>query len=304
MLHRINQYIQVVESPRFQFPHCNCLLIEDEQRCLIDTSPLQPDIERISQRPLDLIINSHGHLDHYFYNCRFPDSRIFIHPADYSIATSAQSYADEFAIRQFAPDPTWDELFIQSIQYYPTRIDGEIVDLQYFDFGHTRVQVLHLPGHSTGHCGFFFPEQGFVFSADIDFSSFGPWYGNLHSSIPDLLNSIDRLLNLKPDYYICGHGSPLIREGAAKRLRAYRDIIFQRQRRIVELMYGGRHTIAELAEPLPVYRRKVEPVALFHIFEQIMITIHLQYLEQQGYVLREGDSWFLKKNLSPTRLML
>lgn len=302
MLHNIDKHVRVVEFPGFHYSNCNCILIEDDRRLLLDAGPNEEDLAALMKRPPEVIVNSHGHIDHYVFNHCFPDSLILMHPADHAIAQSGQAYVEEFDLPSRTPVPELCQIYLEAIRYYPTRIDGVIEDAQWFDAGHVRFQVLHAPGHSPGHCCFFFPEQGFIFSIDIDFSTFGPWYANLHSSIPELLASMERLDALKPDYYVSGHGEPFIRGEVHKKMLAYRDTVFQRQRRVVDVLYKGKHDLEDMAHELPVYQRPLEPGIVFHIYEQVMILHHLRYLEQQGYVACDEGRWFLTKNLSRSRL--
>ncbi|MDO4540800.1 MAG: MBL fold metallo-hydrolase [Syntrophomonadaceae bacterium] len=304
MLHKIDKYVRVVEFPGFHYSNCNCVLIEDEQRFLLDTGPNEEDLAMLINQPPDIIVNSHGHIDHYVFNHCFPDSRILMHAGDHAIAQSTEAYLNEFNISTLAPDPAWCEIYAQAVRHYPTRIDGQIHDNQWFDTGHVRFQVLHTPGHSPGHCCFFFPEQGFIFSIDIDFSTFGPWYASVSCSLSELLASIDRLADIKPDYYISGHGAPFIRDEVQKRLLAYRDTIFQRQRRVVDVLYKGKNDIEDMAHDLPVYQRLLAPKEIFHIYEQSMIMVHMRYLEELGYTYCEDGKWYLAKNLSRAKLDL
>ena len=59
--------------------------------------------------------------------------------------------------------------------------DGERFDLG----GGLRVEVVHLPGHTRGHCGFLVEPDGVFFVADVDLSSFGPYYGDHWSDLED-----------------------------------------------------------------------------------------------------------------------
>ena len=43
--------------------------------------------------------------------------------------------------------------------------DGEI-----FDLGERKVQVVHTPGHSPGHCCFYEAERGYLYSGDLIYS--------------------------------------------------------------------------------------------------------------------------------------
>jgi glyoxylase-like metal-dependent hydrolase (beta-lactamase superfamily II) len=283
-----------MDYPGFKFPYCNCLLIEDDINCLIDTSAGKSDLSYLMKKEINLIINSHGHLDHYINNYYFPDSKVIMHPADHGIAQSADNYLDEFGLKAFAKDPQMQQLYLDAIQYRTTRIDDLIMDKQVINLGSTSIETVHLPGHSAGHCGFFFPEQGFIFSADIDFSVFGPWYANWGSSLADFFQSIDRLIAMKPDYIITGHGDAIVKENISRRLLEYRDIIYARQQRIIELLRNGRHTVDEIARECPVYIHLPEPKELFYVYEEVMVAVHLRYLQESGDVIQEDQRYYLK----------
>ena len=52
--------------------------------------------------------------------------------------------------------------------------DRLLEDKEILDFGHTRVQVLHTPGHTAGHLSFHFLDEKVIFLADLDLVKFGP----------------------------------------------------------------------------------------------------------------------------------
>ncbi len=295
---KIDKHITVIDVQRFQYPSCNCLWIDDEVSCLIDTGFGASEHANIIEQELDLIINSHGHIDHCLNNNCFPTSKVLMHQADQAIAQSADKYLEVFGLKALAKDPSWHKLYLQAVQYQSTSIDGFLEDKQVISLGSTNLQVLHLPGHSPGHCGFLFPEQGFIFTADIDFSTFGPWYANMNSSLTDFLQSIDLLLALKPDYMISGHGEAIIKEDISRRLIAYRDIIYDRERRIVDLLNSGHHSLADIAREYPVYRHPPKPEQIFYIYEQVHVLAHLRHLQELGYVIQEDQHYYLKDGLS------
>ena len=301
---KIDNHINILDFPSFQYPHCNCLWIADDINCLIDTSPSLKDLEYLLKNPVDLIINTHGHMDHYMFNHYFPNSKIMMHQADHGIAQSADTYLDKFGFKTYNKNPDMNRLILEGLKYRTTKIDESIEDKQVINLGTTSFETLHLPGHSPGHCGFWFPEQGFVYTADIDLSEFGPWYGNLNCSLPEFLQSIERLLNMKPDYIVTGHGGPIVKEHVISRLKGYRDIIYARQRRIMELIHRGHHTLEEIARAIPIYLQLPRPKALFYVYEQVMITIHLRYLQELGYITQEGLRYYLKEGIHPSRISI
>jgi glyoxylase-like metal-dependent hydrolase (beta-lactamase superfamily II) len=291
---KINQYIKFLDYPGYQHPHCNCLLIEDDVRCIIDSSCGEEDLAYLKQRPVDIILHTHGHHDHYFYNHCFPNSTIYMHQADHAIAQSTGSYLHFFGIEPLGKNPQLNSFFLKATQYLTTEIHARIEDKQGLDLGSTRLEMLHLPGHSAGHCGFLFPDQGFVYTGDIDLSVFGPWYGNLNCKVQDFLDSLDRLIALKPDYIITGHGEGIVKEKVIPRLQKFRDIIYYREQRILDLIKSGHHTLEEMAAKCPVYQKIPKPHAIYYIYEQVMILVHLWHLEEQEIIFKEGQGYYLR----------
>ncbi|HPF21070.1 MAG TPA: MBL fold metallo-hydrolase [Syntrophomonas sp.] len=293
----INQHIAVVEFHGFEYPHCNCLLVRDDINCLLDNSPGRADLENLCRQPVDIIVNSHGHIDHYLCNQYFPSSRVYMHPADQAIAQSAEKYLQAFGLTTLTHNPVLQQLYLKAVKNRTAIMDEDISEGQKLNCGATKIEVLHLPGHSPGHCGFLFPDQGFIFTADIDVSNFGPWYANLNSSIIDYVQSINRVIDLKPDFIISGHGQAMIKDGLMKKLTDYRDIIFARQERIVELLFRGYHRLPDLARQCPIYIKFPRPREIFYIYEQVMILAHLRYMEEIGQVIRDGDQYYLKDGI-------
>jgi len=290
MRHRIDQNIQVLEFPGFHYANCNCLLIEDDVRCLIETGCHESELAELQNQPPQIIVNSHGHGDHCRYTYAFPEAKVLMHPGDRTIVESADNYLKEFAFDSLV-NPEWSEIFLREMCYRPIIIDEDLEDGQEICTGHCGFQVLHMPGHCAGHCCFFFPEQGFVFTSDIEFSDFGPWYGMVHSSVFDQLQSLERLAALGADYYISGHGTPIVHDPDGSRLQAYRNTVLERQRRVADLLYRGRNTVEDIAKGLPIYRRLPRPAPIFWAYEVMMVLNHLRYLEEQGYAIHDGDNW-------------
>uniref|UniRef100_UPI0005277505 MBL fold metallo-hydrolase n=1 Tax=Streptomyces bikiniensis TaxID=1896 RepID=UPI0005277505 len=83
-----------------------------------------------------------------------------------------------------------------------------------FDLGGRTVTVVHLPGHTPGHSGYLVEPDGFLYVADIDLTSFGPYYGDPGSSLPDFEASMRRCREIGARWYGTGHQKGVI-EGAA-----------------------------------------------------------------------------------------
>jgi glyoxylase-like metal-dependent hydrolase (beta-lactamase superfamily II) len=74
------------------------------------------------------------------------------------------------------------------------------------------VQVVALPGHTTGHAGYWIPDVGVLATGDlIDFqNSQGMDLNNPRSDFAMALDSLGRALELVPEILIPAHGEPLV----------------------------------------------------------------------------------------------
>lgn len=89
-------------------------------------------------------------------------------------------------------------------------LDEDFADGDLIRFGHEQLRVLHLPGHSPGHCGFAMESIGLCLIGDACFSSAAGrtdlWGGN----DPDQERSLDRLAGLPVEWeLVAGHGPNL-----------------------------------------------------------------------------------------------
>lgn len=300
---RLFKHITLLELPQFMYPYCNCLWIEDEINCLIDSSPPDEELTLLRGKTVHLIINSHGHIDHNRANYRFPEARVLLHQSNHSLVESEEGYLQAFGFDRFL-DEAGQNMYLRGPGYRPRPADGILEDGQVINLGETRFEVVHLPGHIYGHCGFFFPEEGFIFTADIDLNRFGPWYGNMTSDVDDFIGSIDTLIKMQPEMIVSGHGPRPITSGIKSGLIRYRDTIFRREEEIIKLLHRGKHTIAEIGAEMPIYKRLLEPQQIFYLYECAMDWKHLQRLERQGRVERKGNKYFLNHGIRPSNLNL
>ena len=58
----------------------------------------------------------------------------------------------------------WTQLLTEVVKYQPKEPDRLLEDEEILDFGQTRVQVLHTPGHTAGHLSFHFLDERRDFS--------------------------------------------------------------------------------------------------------------------------------------------
>lgn len=268
------------------FPYSHSLLIESGGRAIIDTGAGETALGSIHPDRIDIVINSHYHRDHSGGNYLFPKAEKWIHELD------APPLSDQTARDRYTAFYRWEEIMgyprVPMIgksgsgipAFVPQSFHRYLQDGEVLDFGAVQAVVLHLPGHTPGHCGFYFPKEKIVFAADIDLTPVGPWYGDETSSLPDFEASIDRLLSLDIDIYCCSHRKP-IREGIKDRLLSYKNMIQEREDRLLSLL-DQPTALPDMTGKMVIFKDYSHIYSTF--WERIMIEKHLAQLQAKGLV--------------------
>jgi len=83
-------------------------------------------------------------------------------------------------------------------------IDSRVRDADRFEFGETYAQIFEVPGHTSGHIAFYFPDEGMAFVGD----TYLRWGAArlFEGSAPQMWSSLEKLLALPDDTQIfCAH---------------------------------------------------------------------------------------------------
>lgn len=164
-------------------------------------------------------------------------------------------------------------------------------DFQYEDgeripFGGGELQVLHTPGHESGHCCFYESADRVLFSGD-NILGFGtavirPPDGNM----TDYLKSLERLLQFNISLILPGHG-PLVGSAEAK-VQEYIRHRMMREKQVLGALKNGRHTIGDITEAI-----YVDVSAGLKRVAEFSVQAHLEKLMREGRVKREGARYLL-----------
>jgi glyoxylase-like metal-dependent hydrolase (beta-lactamase superfamily II) len=263
-----------------RFPYCHCLYIKDDVCALIDTACGEESLQPLLGRA-DMIINSHFHPDHVRGNGSFPQAHIRCHEDDRDgLLTFAgmlryKGY-DHFSKEQVAR-------IMELVDFRPSRVDSTFRGGDILDFGRTKLQVIHTPGHTPGHCCFYEEKTGLMFGADIDLTVFGPWYGHECSQLEPFEQSMQALMDNPPAIFVSGHEAGVLRGDIRGHLTRYALHFAQREKLILETLRRP-HTLEALAELQLIYPRHPEPTFLFYYFEFQMLQKHLKKMLKQGKI--------------------
>jgi glyoxylase-like metal-dependent hydrolase (beta-lactamase superfamily II) len=209
-------------------------LLKGERVALIDTgaahSPrevIEPALAEVglALSDVDLILNTHGHLDHAGGNLetkRISNATIHMHSEDLFMVQSTEALVDfmnapvrtlEFPqevveeraarTRKHAGDPAGADV---------TLADGDVVDLG----AGINLHVVHIPGHSPGSVAYYWEREGVLITGDA-VQGQGSRIGNcpLYYSAPDYRRSLTKLDALDFRMLCLGHafyGGTLLNE--------------------------------------------------------------------------------------------
>jgi len=147
-----------------------------------------------------------------------------------------------------------------------------------------KIEVLSTPGHSPGHCSFWFPEAGILFCGDMGLDRFGPWYGWYNCDLAAMVESICRLRAIGARLLVTSHGGIIRHDPIAAWDRAL-EKIRQREDKIVTGLEKGMSR-KELIEEGIFFSHKAkvsEPLkTFFYMWDAIMLDHHLKLLANGG----------------------
>ncbi len=196
----------ISEYGHWEETHCY-LLLGKESALLIDTGLGVANIKDVVDRLTDLpvsVATTHAHWDHIGGHRHFQDIAVHELERDW---LAVQFPIPLAVVRKnltrlpcnFPPDfnPDTYEVYHGT----PQRLlrDGDRLDL-----GGREIHVIHTPGHSPGHCCFYEPERGYLFSGDLVYR--GCLYAFYPTTDPLLFyNSIQRIQGYDVHRILPGH---------------------------------------------------------------------------------------------------
>jgi len=275
-----------------RYPFCHSVLIDDGRRAVIDASSDEDKLTAFrNQGAVDYLLNTHAHEDHLVFNYLFPRSRFCAHLEDAPHFACLDSLIDCYGDMPEAEHKKWHAYIEKECHFRSRGVDLFLQDGRVLDFGRTRMEVIHAPGHTRGHCAFYFPGERVLFLGDYDLTRTGPYYADRASSIEDTLQSLEKIKKCPAETYLTAHGKGIY-EGDPALIDRYLRVIHLRESRVEEFLKGGPRDFDQIVQEGIIYGK--DPASLgpwdFLISERMMIAKHLSRLANSGKVVREKGS--------------
>lgn len=277
--------VTLVTSPeRGRYPSGNSLLISGTQGTVLVDPSLEVDRRGGAGADIEFIAVTHAHEDHVAGLHLFPEVPVLVHPAEADAVRDPETLLSGFGMAAAEADLFRHRLretfHLSGHGWVDTVHDGTVIDL-----GGRSMTVLHLPGHTAGHCGLLVEPDGFLFLGDIDLTSFGPYYGDLSSSLDDFVTSIERLRDIDARWYGTSHHAGVFddRRAFLSALHRFAAVIDRRDDTLLRLLQQPR-TLEDVVVHRLVYRPHVRS-PLVEAVERRTALLHLERLERRGLVV-------------------
>jgi hydroxyacylglutathione hydrolase len=210
-----------------RYPRCNSLFIDDEVKAVID-----PGSDEAYLRDLA----ASRHLHHTAFNHLFADAALWVHEAEVPCHRSYRTFLEYYGLSETPYRNEWDEFLIGKFHWRERTPARALKDGDILEFGRTRAEVIHTPGHTIGHICLHFADEGILFLADYDLTPFGPWYGDFCSGIDQTIDSVNRLLAIPARVWITSHQLGIVEEGFEALAESYIDVINRREAKLLDAL--------------------------------------------------------------------
>ena len=187
----------------------------------------------------------------------------------------------------------WRNILIDQFHFQPRKPTRFLKGGETIQLGDMTVEVINTPGHTPGHLSFFFREPGVLFMGDYDLTRFGPWYGDVYSSIEATILSMERLRRIPAKVWLTSHETGIFEDEPGEIWDQYLSVIAERERKLLDLLEIPR-TLEEIVGAWIIYGKPREPKAFFEFGERVHMKKHLEKLMKEEVVVKEEEKYFLK----------
>lgn len=283
------RFVRGENGGKYPFNH-SLYLQGDRMRVILDPACSLEKLTKVRDEGVDCVWLSHWHEDHIRYINLFENCPLWMSERDFPPLTDLEVFLDWYGIEETGGRVFWRKEMQGTFNYRPRQTARFIGDDEIIDLGGISVQVIPTPGHTPGHLSFFFPEEDLLFLGDYDLTSFGPWYGDVYSSIEETIKSINKLKGIPASLWVAAHNTGLYQGNPGKLWDDYENVIRQREERILNYLDGPK-TLEKILSAWLIYGRPREPKEFYEFNEKVLVGKHLEYLLRQGKIISTGNAY-------------
>jgi glyoxylase-like metal-dependent hydrolase (beta-lactamase superfamily II) len=269
-----------------RYPYCHSLVVEQgEEAWVVDPAADKDYFGALARtRRVTGVFLSHFHEDHQKYNHLFPRANF------YGPLLEEEAFASLDAIFRLMgiTDPDfrdyWRRTLIKDFHFQPPAHFTPYLPGQLFQLGEVILEIVPAPGHTPGHSCFHFPRQQVLFLADVDLTSFGPWYGDAASDLAAFEATLNDLRAFPARTFLTAHEQGIFTEAEFRTgLAAFHQVIGQRESRLLEAL-STPQSLDRLVQRRLIYGKEKQPQFVYDHMEGQMVAKHLERLLRQGLI--------------------
>jgi glyoxylase-like metal-dependent hydrolase (beta-lactamase superfamily II) len=273
-----------------KYPDANGILVRGANRTALIDLTLGISARRDRLPPIDLILLSHCHEDHFVGIGNYPDTEVWVHKSERICLRSLDDLLDTFGVTGQWREETATGCR-EKFKYTPRSDAHGFVDGHRWDLGGVTIAAIHAPGHTAGHCLFHVQPDDVLFLADIDLSSFGPFYADVGSSIDEFEKSISMARHIDVTHYVTAHHKGIVdRKTFQQLIDRYAKVIPWRENRLLEYLVQPR-TLDQIVEHRFIYRPG-DQIPGGDFLERVGMRMHLDRLQNQAKIIAHGNGTF------------
>jgi len=296
-LRQLSPNIYLVTAPQQgRFPYCHCFLFIGDENILIDAGIDEDLLRKIDDEiQIDTLLISHTHPDHI--RCwQFLRHRKLIVPNETPDSITNLPLLAHRYTGSMEEGYHWIRAIGEKIGIHAMRTpDMRFGDGDVFENGNSEIVAIYAPGHFDDHYCFFERRSGLLITTDIDFSSFGPWYGNPQGNINLYKKSIRKIMALPYKMLCPSHKLPL-QGDSTERFNRYLAAFDKHKNKIYRLLGKGR-TLAQIVDASPFYNNKFMDPVIQNVFERNMVMKNLDVLIEEEKIRRYKDIYVPRSKL-------
>lgn len=277
-----------------RFPFCSAFLITGHETVLIDTGIGLEKLRAADQaRRIDRVVISHSHPDHIAGFDLLMDRPLMLPRETGPEVHELLALGTRFTGSR-ENGRKWAAFVKKMLHIEPLPSPaGRFGNGDILDFGSVRLEAIHVPGHLDDHYCFFDHQSRTLLSTDIDFSSFGPWYGNPECAIEPFIDGIKKVRRFPYEQVCSSHKLPIGKASAEDAFDQFLGMFDRHRRQVMELC-DSPATLDQMAVASPFYGNKLKGTIVQDVFEKNMIRKNIDLLVRDGQVVKENG--FYRRN--------
>lgn len=275
-----------------KYPYCHSLYVEGAGVIIDPASRRERLAELRETHGVNTVWLSHWHEDHFMHLDLFDYLPLCVSEKDAAPLSDLDVFLDSYGMDNSDERRYWRNILIDQFHFQPRKPTRFLKGGETIQLGDMTVEVINTPGHTPGHLSFFFREPGVLFMGDYDLTRFGPWYGDVYSSIEETIRSMERLRRIPAKVWLTSHEIGIFMDEPGEIWDQYLSVIAGREKKLLDLLARPR-TLEEIVGAWIIYGKPREPKAFFEFGERVHMKKHLEKLMKEEVVVKEEEKYFL-----------